>query len=93
MSIIKSTINKINPGQMPVDACDEPVYALTKEIQWRYPTKFGSDQYFSWFGELHVEKRLLEIHSQLIDGNDLREILKSYCLSIAGSGAVFNMNQ
>ena len=35
ISIIKSTINKINPGQTPVDSCDELVYALTKEIQWR----------------------------------------------------------
>ena len=35
--IIKKTINYLNPGQTLVGVCDQPVYALTKEIQRSYP--------------------------------------------------------
>ena len=34
MNIIKNTIEKLNPSQTPVDICDQPVYALTEELQW-----------------------------------------------------------
>ena len=38
-NIIKNTIEKLNPSQTPVDTCDQPVYALTKELQWRRPSE------------------------------------------------------
>ena len=56
MKIIKKTSNFLNPTQTPVDCCDEPVYALTKEIQFRLPNEFGADKYFSLFGGLHFEQ-------------------------------------
>ena len=37
IKIIKGTVNFINPGQTPIDTFDQPVYALTKEIQQRFP--------------------------------------------------------
>ena len=48
MEINVNTINALNPGQTPVDTCDQPIYALTKEVQWRYPIKF--QRYFSLMG-------------------------------------------
>ena len=33
MNIISKTISVINPNQTPVETCDQPVYALTKQIQ------------------------------------------------------------
>ena len=42
MNIISKTISVINPNQTPVDTCDQPVYALTKQIQWRYPELFSN---------------------------------------------------
>ena len=71
MKIIKQTIDHLNPGQVPVDTCDQPVYALTKEIQWRYPEKFGPSAYFSLFGGLHFEQCLLTIHGEFIKGSGL----------------------
>ena len=50
MNIIAGRIKYINPGQIPVDTCDQPVFALTKEEQWRYPEKFSDVQYFSILG-------------------------------------------
>lgn len=71
MKIIKQTVNYLNPGQTPVDVCDQPVYALTKEIQWRFPEDFGFDSYFCLFGGLHFEQCILTIHRELIKGSGL----------------------
>ena len=37
MDVISKTIKVINPGQTPVDVCDQPVCAFTKQIQWKFP--------------------------------------------------------
>ena len=85
MNLIKTTISNINPGQIPADTCDQPVYALTKEIQWRYPAEFSDDQYFSILGGLHIEQSLLGIHSEIIAGSGLAEILEVNNLSLVGA--------
>ena len=36
MKIIKETIKAMNDGQTPVDVCNQPVYALTKQVQWKF---------------------------------------------------------
>ena len=33
MEIIKQTIAYLNPGQTPMDVCDQPAFPMTKEIQ------------------------------------------------------------
>ena len=45
MKIIKEDTNFINPNQKPVDVSDQPVYALSVEVQLRYPETFGFDKY------------------------------------------------
>ena len=45
MNIIMKTIEYLNPGQIAVDVCDQPVYALTKEVQYRNPEKSGPGKY------------------------------------------------
>ena len=42
MNITSKTISVINPNQTPVDTCDQPVYTLTEQIQWRYPELLGN---------------------------------------------------
>ena len=92
MVIIKKTINYLNPGQTPVDVCDQPVYALTKKIQWRYPDKFGNSSYFCLFGGLHFEQCILTIHGELIKGSGLENVLSNINMSIMGTGSVVNAN-
>ena len=53
---------------------DQPVYALSKEIQLRYPLVFGTEQYFCMMGDLHLEIELLKIHGELIKGSGLRGV-------------------
>ena len=55
-TIIMKTIEYLKPGQIAVDVCDLPVHALTKEVQYRNPEKFGPGKYFCLMGGLHIEK-------------------------------------
>ena len=84
MNIISKIICVINPNQTLVDTCDQPVYALTKQIQWRYPELFGNSQYFSLFWGLHIEKALLIVHGEFIKGSGLDKLLGQSNLSITG---------
>ena len=38
--IVKNIVEKVNPGQFAVITCDEPVYAIGKQLQWSYPEEF-----------------------------------------------------
>ena len=38
IDVIKKAVNVLNQGQIPVLACDQPLYAIAKKIQWTFPT-------------------------------------------------------
>ena len=62
MVIIQKMIQILNPGQIAVDVCDQPIFALTKELMMRFWELFGDGKYFCVFGSLHIEKSLLIIN-------------------------------
>ena len=63
----------INPGQIPVDCADQPIFALTKELQFRFPKMFQN--YFPLFGGIDIKHCLLVLLGQLFEGSALMEIL------------------
>ena len=81
MQYRKKSVNFFNPGQTPVDVCNQSVYELTKEIQWREKDTFGSSG-------LHIEKSLLTVHGELVKGSGLENILSACDLSIISTGAL-----
>jgi len=42
------------PGQIPVMACDQPLYALAKHIQLHWPASYGENHIVVMFGGLHI---------------------------------------
>ena len=80
----------LNPGQTPVDVRDQLVYALTKELQLRFPKIFSN--YFPLFGQFHIEQCLLVIHGQMIKGLRLLKILNENKFSMIGLSAVVDVN-
>ena len=72
----------LNEDQTPVDTRDEPLFALSKEAQYRYPKLFSN--YVVLFGALHIEQSLLGIHGQLIDGSGLLLILNQLKFTTVG---------
>ena len=55
MGIIKMTINFTSKGQVPIDASDQPVYSISKEVQIGYPSEFGPEKYICAVGDLHMK--------------------------------------
>ena len=41
MNIVKNAVNAHYTGQIPIITADQPLYALCKEIQWRWPVCYG----------------------------------------------------
>ena len=76
--------NTLNPQQVTaVDSSDQPIYPLSKIIQWKY-SEFAFPKYFALFGGLHIEKELLIANGHLVAGIGLDEILGDTSIGTAG---------
>ncbi|QQP51545.1 uncharacterized protein LOC103506659 [Caligus rogercresseyi] len=43
MDVAKNAVEHMNPGQTPVITFDQPLFALAKQIQWKWPDSYGED--------------------------------------------------
>ena len=86
MTLNINSTRTLNPIQTPIDASDQPVYGLTKGLQYRYPHLF--EKYCRIMGVLHIEQALLHIHGQLIGGSGLAEILTLHNFSAIGLSVI-----
>ena len=68
MDIIKATVNYLNPGQIPIMVCDQPIYALAKKVQWLLPAMYGEDNFLLWPGGLHIELALWKLPGEMLEG-------------------------
>ena len=66
MSVVQAAVNHLNPGQIPVLAADQPLFAIAKQIQWTWPNRFGEDNFVIMFGGLHIEMTVLKVCIMLI---------------------------
>ena len=92
MGIIKKAINFTNKGQAPIYASDQPVYAISKEVQIRYPSEFGPEKYICALGDLHMEHTGLLVHGDFIKESGLDTLFLHSKLSTDGSSAVVDVN-
>ena len=61
IDIIIGTTNFLNPGQVSIQACDCPIFAQAKLIQWRWTDYYSLGKLIIMFGGLHIEKALWNI--------------------------------
>ena len=55
MDVLRKITAYLNPGQTPVMAFDQPLFALAKYVQWSWPQSLGEDGFVVMFGGLHIE--------------------------------------
>ena len=60
MDIVKTSVQNLNPGQIPVLDADQPLFATAKQIQWTWPATHREDQFVIMFGGLHIQIGCLE---------------------------------
>ena len=92
MSIVQKAIKFLNSNQVPIDVSDQPVYALSKDVQIRYPETFGDQRYITLLGDLHTEHTVLQMHGKLIKGSGLDSVLLHSDLSTQGTSAIVDAN-
>ena len=91
MEIVEKT-QLLNPAQICVVESDQPVYKLSKELQWRSLDRFGPEKDFCFFGSLHLEKSILLLCGSLIEGSGLDKVMASCGLSIVGTDSLVSGN-
>ena len=40
LDTVQDIVDYLNPGQTPTDAFDQPLFALTKKMQWYHPNTY-----------------------------------------------------
>ena len=53
MDVQKQAIEYLNLGQIPVTTFDQPVFALAKYVQWKWPATHGEAVHVVMLGGLH----------------------------------------
>ena len=84
MDIVKNAVDFLNPGQVPIITADQPLYALCKQIQWRWPGCYSEDHFIVMFGGLHIEMNALKVLGDLLDSSGWTGALTQ--ANIASSG-------
>lgn len=60
MDVVSQAVRFLNPGQVPVLACDQPLFAIAKKIQWNWPATYGEQKLVVMFGGFHTELAALK---------------------------------
>lgn len=89
MDVIVSAVQHINPGQTPVIAVDQPLFTIAKEIQWKWPEKYGEDKIVLLFGGLHIEMTALKTAGDWLSGSGWVEALVQANIASAGTADSF----
>ena len=71
IDVVKSAIEHLSVGQTPVLIFDQPLFALVKQIQWKWPEKYGRN----FFGGLHIEMAALNTIGDWLEGSGWAQAL------------------
>ena len=89
LNVIKASVEYINPGQIPVIAFDQPLYALAKKIQWNWRDIYGEQKFLAMFGGLHIEQAFLKTLESLLEDSGWTAALVDADVATAGTAGLF----
>ena len=59
VDVVRKAVQHLNAGQTAVVTSDQHLYAIAKQIQWKWPEMYGEDKFVVMFGGLHIEMAAL----------------------------------
>ena len=89
MDVQKQAIEHLNPGQIPVTCFDQPLFALAKLVQWKWPTTHGESLYVVMLGGLHTEMALWNTLGDILEGSGWTTALTEAEVASSGIAASF----
>ena len=75
MDLIMDITSKVNNGQAAVITADQPVYAIAKNLQWKFPKVYGEDHLVIMLGGLHIEMAIATMIGKWLTGSGWTEML------------------
>ena len=84
MEVLQQATHFLNPGQIPVTTFDQPLFALAKFIQWKWPATHGENMHVVMLGGLHTEMALWSTLGDLLKGSEWTSALTE--AEVASSG-------
>jgi len=89
MDIQRQVTEFLNLGQILVTTYDQPLFAIAKCVQWRWPDLYGEDKYVVMLGGLHTEMALWKTLGDLLDGSGLTTVLTEANVASSGTADSF----
>ena len=89
MNIVKEITSYLNPGQIPVLACDCPIFEKCECIQWKWPATHGEDKMIIMFGGLLLEKGLWIALGDLLASSGWTDALTDTAIATVGTADSF----
>ena len=89
LSVIKSVIENLNPEQTPVITFDQPLYALAKQIQLKWPEDYGADTFVVMLRGLHIEMAALKMLGDWLKGSGWVQVLVQAEITTPGTADSF----
>ena len=89
LCVIKSATEHLNPKQTPVITFDQPLYALAKRIQWKWPEEYGESKFVIMFGGLHIEMAALKMLGDWLKGSGWVQALVQAEITTQGTADSF----
>ena len=87
MDLAKTTTTFLNPGQVPVMAVDQPLFAIAKQVQWKWPDLYGD--MVIMFGGLHLEMCTLKMLGDVLKDSGWTIALTEAEVASAGTADSF----
>ncbi|VDI74380.1 Hypothetical predicted protein, partial [Mytilus galloprovincialis] len=89
LNIIRSAVRKLNPGQTPVVAFDQPLFTVAKLIQWNWPQIYGEDHFVMMFGGLHIEMAAFKALGSWLEDSGWTSVLVNAQVTSPGTADSF----
>ena len=88
-AMIKDGIRYVNPNKTPVIAIDQPLFALSKQIQWTWKSVYGESKFVIMFGGLHLEMGFMKAIGDWLEYNGWTSALVNANIESCGTAASF----
>ncbi|KAL7408249.1 hypothetical protein ABVT39_020345 [Epinephelus coioides] len=89
LDMVRKAVQHLNVGRTLVVTFDQPLYAIAKQIQWKWPEMYGEDKFVVMFGGLYIEMAALKTLGDWLQGSGWVEALVQAEITTAGTADSF----
>ena len=89
MDVLRQVTDYVNPDQLPVITLDQPLYTITKYVQWKWPATHGEKVYVVMLGGLHIEMAFWSLCGDMLESSGWTTALSEAGVASSGTADPF----